>query len=163
MERNTTNINEEICNTIQTQWMRFQTEPSQDEWLKNLLEMIDSGTSDCSTTQQSYWLQVLNDCGLQPACKHFTLCKQVDNFWSEIGSLTDELCNLKQSKLYAIVQAILSLSHGNAYSEREFSINKQRLKSHGYVLTEKSIVSLQLRKYELIRAGGVVNFHAQSN
>ena len=41
---------EEICDEIQTQWMRFQTEPSQDEWFKNPLEQIDSGPSDCSAT-----------------------------------------------------------------------------------------------------------------
>ena len=45
---------EEICDKVRTQQMRFQTEPLQDEWFKNLLEQIDSSTSDCSTTQQSY-------------------------------------------------------------------------------------------------------------
>ena len=44
-------------------------EPLQDEWFKNPLEQIGSGTSDCSTTRQSHWPQVFNDCGLQPACK----------------------------------------------------------------------------------------------
>ena len=78
-------------------------EPLQDKWFKNLLEQIDSGTSDWSAMQQSYWPQVLNDCGLQPACKHSTLNKQVDNFWSKIESLTDELGNLKYSQLYALV------------------------------------------------------------
>ena len=29
--------------------------PLQDEWFKSPLEQIDSGTSDCSTTRQSYW------------------------------------------------------------------------------------------------------------
>ena len=70
-------------------------EPLQDEWLKNPLEQIDSGISDCSAMRQNYWPLVLYDCGLQPACKHFTLCKLVDNFWFEIGSLTDEHGNLE--------------------------------------------------------------------
>ena len=86
---------EEMWNKIQTQWMKFQAQPLQDEWFKNLLEQIDSGTLVCSTTLQSYWPQVFNDCGLQPARKHSTLCKWVDNFWSKIGSLTDEHGNLK--------------------------------------------------------------------
>ena len=149
---------EEICDKIRTQCMRFQMEPFQDEWFKNPLEQVDSGTSDCSTTWQSYWPQVLNDCGLQPACKHSTLCKRVDNFWSKLGSLTDEHGNLKYPKLYAVVQVILSISDGNAYPERGFSINKQLLQSHGYVMKEKSIVSLRLLKDELIKAGGVLKF-----
>ena len=86
---------EEISGKIQTQWMKFQTEPLQDEWFKNPLEQIDGGTSDPSTTWQSYWPQVLNGCGLQLACKHSTLCKRVDNFWSKFGFLTDEHGNLK--------------------------------------------------------------------
>ena len=130
--------------------MRFQTEPLQGEWFKNPLEQIDSGTSDCSTTRQSYWLQVLEDCGLQPACKDSTLCKQSDNFWSKIDSLTDELGILKYPKLYALIQARLFLSHGNAYLEQGFLINKQLLQSHGYVMKEKSIVSLRLLEDELI-------------
>ena len=85
----------EICNKIQTQWMKFQTEPLQDECLKNPLEQIDRGKSDCSTTQQSYWPQVLNDCGLQRAWQAFHIMLVVDNFWSKIGSLTDEHGNLK--------------------------------------------------------------------
>ena len=128
---------EEICDKVRTQQMRFQTEPLQDEWFKNLLEQIDRGTSDCSTTRQSYWLQVLNDCGLQPACKQSTLCKRVDSFWSKIGSLTDKHGNLKYPKLYALVHAILSLDHGNAFPERGFLINKQLLQSHGHVMKEK--------------------------
>ena len=40
-----------ICSKIRAQWMRLQAEPSQDEWFKNLLEQIDCGTSNCSTTQ----------------------------------------------------------------------------------------------------------------
>ena len=71
---------EEICDKIRTHWMRFQTEPLQDEWFKNPLKLIDSGTSECSTMPQSYWPQALNDCGLRPACKHSTLYKRVDNF-----------------------------------------------------------------------------------
>ena len=63
---------DEICDKIRTQLMRFQMEPLQDEWFKNPFEQIDSGTLDCSTTWQSYWLQVLGDSGLQPACKHST-------------------------------------------------------------------------------------------
>ena len=57
--------------------------------------------------------------------------------------LTDDHGNLKYPKLYALVQAILPLSHGNAYPEQGFSINKQLLQNHGYVIKEKSIVSLQ--------------------
>ena len=60
--------------------------------------------------------------------------------------------------LYALVHAILSLSHRNAYPEHGFLINKQLLQSHEYVIKEKSIVSLQLLKYELIRAGGALKF-----
>ena len=41
---------EEICDKIRTQWMRFQTEPLQDEWFKIPLEQIDSGTLDWSVT-----------------------------------------------------------------------------------------------------------------
>ena len=122
---------EEICNRIQIQWMRFQTQSLQDEWFKNPLRQIDSGTSDCSTTLRSYLPQVINDCGLQPACKHSTLCQLVDNFWSKIGSLADEHGNLKYPKLYALVQAILFPSHGNAYSKHGFLINKQLLQSYG--------------------------------
>ena len=44
---------------------------------------------------------------------------------------SDEYGNLKYPKLYALVQAILFLSHGNAYPEQGFSINKQLLESHG--------------------------------
>ena len=100
---------------------------------------------------------LLQACGLQPAFKHSTLCKRVDNFWSKIGSLANEHGNLKYPKLYALVHARLSLSHGNAYPKRKFSINKQLLQSHGYTMKDKSIVSLWL-KDELIRGGGVLKF-----
>ena len=101
---------EEICDKIQTQRMRFQREPLQDEWFKNPLDQINSSTSDCRTTRQSYWPQVLNDCGLQPACKHSTSCKLVDNIWYKIGSLTHEHGNHKYPKLHALVQAICPLA-----------------------------------------------------
>ena len=115
-------------------------EPLQDEWFKKPSEQIDSGTSDCSTTQQSYWPQVLSDHGLQPACKQYTLCKRVDNFWSKIGSLTNEHGNLNYPQLYALVLVILSLIHGNAYPEHGFLINQQLLQSHEYAMKEKSIL-----------------------
>ena len=70
--------------------------------------------------------------------------------------MTDDHGNLKYPKLYALVQAILSLSYGNAYTEQGFSINKQLLQSHGYVMKEKSIVLLRL--FELLKAGGVLKF-----
>ena len=65
--------------------------------------------------------------------------ERVDNFWSKIGSLAGEHGNLKYPLLYALVQAILSLSHRNAYAKRGYLINKQFLQSHGYVMKEKSI------------------------
>ena len=41
-------ISEDMCDKIRTQWMRLQMEPLQDEWFKNPLKQIDSGTSDCN-------------------------------------------------------------------------------------------------------------------
>ena len=42
----------------------------------------------------------------------------------------------------------------NAYPERGFLINKQLLQSHGYVVKEKSIVSLRLLKGHRRSGGG---------
>ena len=117
-------------------WMRFQAESSLDEWFKNPLEQINRAHQiavQCSKATLSKFPMIV-DYNLD--CKNSTLCKRVDNFWSKIGSLTDEHGNLKYPKLYALVQAILSLSHGNAYPEQGFLINKQLLQSHGYVVKE---------------------------
>ena len=75
-----------------------------------------------------------------------------------MGSLQNDHGVLKYPQLYALVKTVLSLSHGNACPERGFSINKQMLESHGYVMKEKSIASLRLLKDELHRIGGALKF-----
>ena len=122
---------EEICDIIRTQWMKFQAEPLQDEWFKNPLEQIDSGTSDCCTMWQTFWPLVFNDCGLQPTCKYSTLCKQVDNFWSNIGSFTDKHGNLEKPKLYALVQTICPSAMEMLIPNKDFQSKSNFCKAMG--------------------------------
>ena len=60
--------------------------------------------------------------------------------------------------MFALVQSVLSFSYGNAYPEQGLSVNKQLMNSYGYVMGEKSIVSLRLIKDELHRVGGILKF-----
>ena len=75
------------------------------------------------SNSQSYWLQALQECGLEPARMHSTY-KHIDHFWSKIGSIKNDHGIAQYRQLFALVRSVLSLSHGNAYPEQGFSINK---------------------------------------
>ena len=64
---------------------------------------------------------------------------------------------MKYPQLFSLIRIVLSFSHGNAYPERGFSINKQLMESHGYATGSKTIASLRMVKDELFRVGSVLN------
>ena len=65
---------------------------------------------------------------------------------------------LKYQQLVALVQCILSLSHGNAVPERGFSLNKNLLDVHGFSTSEQTIISLRLVKDYIHHDGGSTKF-----
>ena len=152
---------EDICDKIRAQWMEYQTEKIKDNWFRKSEEDEDEchtpSTSASANNRASYWSQAFQECGLQPK-QTYSTNKRIDYFWAKVGSLQNGHGVLKYPQLYALVKTVLSLSHGNACPERGFSINKQMLESHGYVMKEKSIASLRLLKDELHQIGGALKF-----
>ena len=61
-------------------------------------------------------------------------------------------------QLAPFVEAILTLSHGNAGPEQGFSINKAIIDAHGTRIGEDIIVALRRIKHRLLLVGGVAKF-----
>ena len=70
----------------------------------------------------------------------------------------DESGGKKFPQLFAMARCVLSISHGNAFPERGFSINKYILERHGKQLVESTIIALRMVKDELCRVGGELKF-----
>ena len=70
-----------------------------------------------------------------------------------MGNIVDEFGAKKYAQLVALVQCVLSLSHGNS-----FSINKLLLAVHGHNTYEDTIIALRMVKDELARVGGTCKF-----
>ena len=143
---------EEVCDKIRMQWMEYQGEELKDDWYKKTENNEGVSRDKC----QIYWPQALQDCGLKPTQLPSSY-KRIDHFWSKIGALHNEHGVVKYPQLFSLIRIVLSLSHGNAYPEQGFSINKQLMESHGYATGSKTIASLRMVKDKLYRVGGVLN------
>ena len=139
----------EVCDKIRMQWVQYQGEEFKDDWYKKTEN--DEGVS--RDNRHSYWPQALQDCGLKPT----QLPSSYNHFWSKIGALQNEHGVVNYPQLFSLIRIVLSLSHGYAYPEQGFSMNKQLVESHGYATGNKTIASLQMVKDELYRVGGVLN------
>ena len=81
----------------------------------------------------------------------------MDEYWQKVGTMTDSDGSFKYPQLAALMKCVLSLSHGNAVPERDFSINKIMLEFHGYTIDNVTIAALRLVK-DSIQKGGVDKF-----
>ena len=89
--------------------------------------------------------------------KELCYCR-IDRYWAKVSAVVDDNGNKKFDQLFALVRCVLSVSHGNAFPERGFSINKFLLERHGNSCNEDTIVALRAVKDELCRVGGVLKF-----
>ena len=74
-----------------------------------------------------------------------------------MSRITDEFGRHKYKSLSTLAKCVLSLCHGNAAPEYEFSLNKSILDIHGCSLDDETLVSLRTIKDACIRAGGFLN------
>ena len=82
----------------------------------------------------------------------------VDEFWQKVGTMEDSDGSLKYPQLFALKKYVVSLSHGSAVPERDFSMNKIILESHGYITDNDSIVALILVKDSIGKEDGEDKF-----
>ena len=148
---------DEVCDKVRDQWLRYQYEEVKDDWYKR-------DTNDVPTTskvsQASYWQDAMERCGLvEGGNENFESCyKRIDHYWRKIGELVDEDGGKKYTQLANLALTVCSLSHGNAVSERGFSVNKALLESHGYTIQEDTIVLLRIVKDWINVFGGTLKF-----
>ena len=143
---------ESITDMIRNQWKFYQNEDVQREWY-----LLEKDEVQSNRKQESYWRHAEELCGIESAPAKRNL-KRIDDFWSKIGSLRDEMGSLKYPQLYALMRCVLSLSHGNSTPERGFSINKLILQVHGTSTYETTLTALRFVKDELHRVGGELKF-----
>ena len=106
----------------------------------------------------SYWNYALEHSGLfQERPMEESRYVRIDIYWNSINGILNEFGKPKYTQLFALVKAILSLSHGNVVPERVFSINKYLLPIHGNSTDEKTIVALRLVKDFICSEGGFSN------
>ena len=121
-------------------------EELKDDWYKKTEN--DEGVS--RDNRQSCWPQALQDCGLK-RMQLPSSYKRIDHIWSKIGPLQNEHGAVKYPQLFSLIRIVFSLSHGNAYPKRGFSVNKQLVESHGYATGSKTIASLRMVKTNYIK------------
>ena len=62
--------------------------------------------------------------------------KQIDHYWREVGTIKNGCGTKNIPQLLALVECILTFSHGNSIAEKGFSINKSLLEKHGSTIDE---------------------------
>ena len=91
-----------------------------------------------AANRESYWKYAYEVCGLELSTKESsTQYKQWNNYCSYVGKLVGE--DVNQSILFPLAQCILSLSHGYAVPEKDFSINWKLIEVHRTDLSEGTI------------------------
>ena len=73
----------------------------------------------------------------------------------KVGEICGEDGKKKFSKLTALVNCVLILSHGNADPEKGFSVNKHLLQIHGGNTGKETLEALRLVKDSKARKGGI--------
>ena len=150
---------DEVVDKIRSQWHFFQNEELKEEWYMKGSD-DDDDDEPSSRQQESYWARAQVECGLNatPSPSPSSQFKRIDEFWRRVGNIVDEFGAKKYAQLVALVQCVLSLSHGNSTPERGFSINKLLLAVHGHNTYEDTIIALRMVKDELARVGGTCKF-----
>ena len=69
--------------------------------------------------------------------------RRIDHYWGSIGAILNDDGKPKYVQLYYLAKSILSVSHGNAVSKLDFSINKKLLEAHGNSMQEETIVAIR--------------------
>ena len=69
----------------------------------------------------------------------------MDEFWQRVGTMTDSDGSLKHVS-FMLMKCALSLTHGNAVSERDFSKSKIKFQPRGYTIDKDTIAVLRLVK-----------------
>ena len=151
---------DEVVDKIRSQWHYFQNEELKEEWYMKGSD-DDDDDKPSSRQQESYWARAQVECGLNatPSPSPSSQFKKIDEFWRRVGNIVDEFGAKKYAQLVALIQCVLSLSHGNSTPERGFSINKLLLAVHGHNTYEDTIIALQMVKDELACVGGTCKFH----
>lgn len=144
---------EDVIDKVRSQWQIYQSESIPEEWFKKKEE------PGCikKPAKQGYWAEAYKLCGLEEPDTR-SVYKRADYYWSKVGELLDENGNKKYPQLLVLARCALSVTHGNGFPERGFSINRFILESHGTRLDEETIIALRTVKDELCRVGGALKF-----
>lgn len=144
---------EDICDTIRTQWICYQSDDIPVEWavIETPKPMKDS---------ESYWNKVqsewIADDPITSEDSTFTTMIPIDQYWSKVGAMKEN-GKMKYQQLFALVKCCLSISHGNSAPERGFSINKHILQVHGTNISENCLVAIRRVKDNIVRCKGEPN------
>ena len=92
---------------------------------------------------------------MEPVLTTFENCCGMDKFWQKVGTMADSEGSLKYPQLFTLMKGVLSLSRGNAVPERNSSMNKIMLESHGYTFDNCIIATLRLVKDSIRKEGGM--------
>ena len=145
---------EDVVDQVRTQWRMYKAESIPEDWFKVCPK---PQSSKKSSPKKQYLSEAYKLCGLEvketESCYH-----RINHYWCKYGAAVNENGNKKFLQLFAMVQCVLSVSHGNAFPERGFSINKFLLERHGNSCDENTIIALRTVKHELCRVGGKMNF-----
>ena len=143
---------EDVVDRIRNQCLLFQNEDLPEHWYLN-----KNDQQPFSSNQNSYWKHVEQESSLQATANSKSIYKSLDYFWNHIGKIRDGQGSLNYVQLFALVKYVLSLSHSNSTPERGFSIHKQILEAHGYIIYQETLEDLRLVKDELNQVSGVFN------
>jgi len=147
---------EVLCDLIRNQWRRYQTEIIPENWHNQGQE--NEASSSSRRVQHSYWEYAHSICMMEPVSSPSDAQCRMDEYWQKVSTIIDSDGSLKYPQLTALIKCVMSLSHGNAVSERGFSINKIMLESHGYTIDNDTIAALRLVKDTIQKEGGVDQF-----
>ena len=111
-----------IANVVRHEWKMNQLEP-----ITESMYMAENKTRK-NNISNSYWNYALEHSELfQERLMEESSYVKVDRYWYIINSILNEFEKPKYTQLFALAKAILSISHENVVTEREFSINKHFL------------------------------------
>ena len=141
-----------IVDVVRKQWKMYQL-----EHITESMYMVENETRK-NNIPNSYWNYALEHSGLfQERPMEESRYVRIDIYWNSINGILNEFGKPKYTEVFALVKAILSLSHGNVVSKGGFPINKYLLSIHENSIGDKTIVALRLVKDFICSEGGFSN------
>ena len=115
-----------------------------------------------SPVQPSYLAYALNEWGLSQLPSKYQFVS-IDAYWDKVVSILDATGNSKYTAI-STCKMHFSLSHGNSYPERSFSITEIQLDAHGTTIDNNTLIALCFVKDYLHKIGArIFKFSPETN